>query len=152
MPQFPHPTHGLQPAKDLFHPLTLLLADRITGVARCPRVDRTLAPLIVLGHMRCGVQVSRLLHELLDLVSYALSAPTVTRRSPGIASIIFIAADGSALPVAGSTSTSTANPLRFSINTWPLMLSLASLPAPLRASMASGSVVDACVSLDRFSP
>jgi hypothetical protein len=33
-----------------------------------------------------------------------------------------------------------------------MKLSLASLPAPLRCSLASGSVVEACVALLRFSP
>jgi transposase len=42
--------------------------------------------------------------------------------------------------------------LRFSIRTCCAYDSFASLPLPLRASLASGSVVDACVSLPRFSP
>ena len=46
----------------------------------------------------------------------------------------------------------THKPLRFSMVAWPAMQSRASLPGPLRMSFASGSVVEACVSLRHCSP
>jgi hypothetical protein len=45
---------------------------------------------------------------------------------------------------------STTKALRFSIRAGPMKQSLASLPGPLRYSFASGSVVEACVSFERF--
>src|SRR5216117_3585030 len=50
------------------------------------------------------------------------------------------------------TRTSTTRPCRFSVSACPAKTSFASLPAPLRMSRASGSVVDACVWLVRGSP
>jgi hypothetical protein len=38
----------------------------------------------------------------------------------------------SAVPVAFVTVAATTSPLRFSISAWPMKLSLASLPGPLR--------------------
>ena len=73
MPQFPHTSHGLQPAKDLFHPLALLLADRITTVPRRTPIDGTLAPFVVLHHVRRHLHVAGLGYELLEYV-YGLAA------------------------------------------------------------------------------
>src|SRR5882724_11781733 len=87
-----------------------------------------------------------------SLVSYALSAPSVMRSTPSTRSAIIIAATRSAVPLHWSNSVSTTSPFRFSIITLPQYASLASWPPLLRASRASGSVVDWCVSLLRFSP
>src|SRR5215831_8061486 len=43
------------------------------------------------------------------------------------------------MPFASVTAVSTTSPLRFSISACPMKLSLASLPTPLRCSLASGS-------------
>ena len=67
-------------------------------------------------------------------------------------SSIASAASRSAVPVAWVRVASTMRPLRFSVIRWPIWQSLASLPAPLRNKRASGSVVEECVSLRRFSP
>src|SRR5512144_294022 len=62
------------------------------------------------------------------------------------------AAIRSAAPEARVSSASTASPLRFSISTWPMKQSRLAWPSPLRNSRASASVVERCVSFERFSP
>jgi hypothetical protein len=52
MPQFPQISHSLQPAKDLFHYLALLLADSTTTVPRRGPIDGSLALFVVLRHRR----------------------------------------------------------------------------------------------------
>src|SRR5713226_657351 len=102
MTQLPEPADGLQPAEDLFHALALRLTDLVTRVSRRPFVDGAPSILVVLGHMRRDIQVPPLLHHLGRV-------------------IVLVAPDGhAAVPVASRTVTSTANPLRFSISTWPL--------------------------------
>src|SRR5687768_8429319 len=86
------------------------------------------------------------------LLSYPLSAAIVTRYAPSSRSAISSAASRSAVPLHCRSSVSTANPWRFSIITLPQYAILASCPPLLRANRASGSVVDSCVSLLRFSP
>ena len=60
----------------------------------------------------------------------------------GICSSITSAASRSAVPLASNTSVFTIRLLRFSTRKFPLYLSLASLPLPLRANLASESVFD----------
>ena len=74
------------------------------------------------------------------------------RCRPGISSISLLAASRSARPVAWVRHAATTRPERLSMSRWPMKHSLPSLPAPLRNSRASASVVEACVSLRRRSP
>ena len=53
-------------------------------------------------------------------VSYTLSEPTVIRCPPGICSNITRPASRSAVPLAWKTSVVMMNPLRFSVNRFPL--------------------------------
>src|SRR5579862_2519169 len=69
-------------------------------------------------------------------------------RSPAIA----LAASRSAVPVAVVVAVATTRPFRFSIGTCAMWHSWEGCPADLRNSRASGSVVEACVLLLRFSP
>ena len=79
------------------------------------------------------------------------SAPSVTPRPPRPL-ISSAAASRSAVPVAIRKSTSTIRPCRLSINKLPQLLKRAACPSLFRAKRDSGSVVDACVWLPRFSP
>jgi hypothetical protein len=78
--------------------------------------------------------------------------PTVIGCRPGTAASMVSATSRSAVPLASLTRSPTSSPWRFSIKAWPMKQSLASLPLPLRKSLASGSVVEACVSLVGCSP
>src|ERR1700747_2889419 len=71
---------------------------------------------------------------------------------PALSLIMSRAALRSDVPLASVNLASTISPWLFSIIIWPMWQSLASFPTPLRNSRASGSVVEACVSLARFSP
>jgi len=46
-----HEAHRLQPAEDLFDPLSLLLTDSVAKVPRCPTVNGTGPSRPVLGHI-----------------------------------------------------------------------------------------------------
>ncbi len=108
----------------------------------------------------CGVTLLSRSSATKSSVSKALSVPTVTRWArPAWGSIRCRAAKppgtssrGSAWPEARVATAPTIRPWRFSISAWPMKQSLASLPRPLRYSRASGSVVEAWVSLRRFWP
>ena len=68
----------------------------------------------------CGVTFSSR-HSMTKLaVSYALSAPSVTRRAPATGLTRSIAASRSASPVARVATPPTTSPLRFSISAWPM--------------------------------
>src|SRR5882757_705366 len=62
------------------------------------------------------------------------------------------AATRSACPSASVRQASTSRQWRFSISPCPMKHSFVSLPLPLRYSRASGSVVEAWVSFERFWP
>ena len=144
---FAQASYRLEPPEYLLYSLALAQADSIALMTGRAAID-------------CGVLLLTTWGMTLfarhfftnSLVSYALSAATVARLLPGISSIISRAASRSQVPVAWVTSPSTAKPLRFSISTWPVKESLASLPLPFLARRASGSVVEAWVALERFSP
>src|SRR5215472_3094799 len=68
MTQFSHSPNRLHPTEDLFDPLTLLLTDRVSRMSRGPAINRTLAVLVVLRHMRSRVHMSRFRHEVLGVV------------------------------------------------------------------------------------
>ena len=91
----------------------------------------------------------RLLHDLarrLD-ADYPSAAASVREGLDESA-----AASRSAVPVAWVAQTLATSPCRLSNSTWPRYASFASFPWPFRCSIASGSVVDWCVSLRRRSP
>src|SRR6476620_199849 len=62
---FTHQTHGFHPAKDLFHPLALALADRVTRVPRGALIDGAAALGIVLRHVRGDSPPAEFAHEIL---------------------------------------------------------------------------------------
>src|SRR6202167_6068648 len=68
MTQLSHPSHSFHPAEDLFYPIALLLANRITGVPRRPSVNGTPTSLIVLRHVRRDVHVPCLGHEVFGVI------------------------------------------------------------------------------------
>src|SRR5580658_11339903 len=110
MPQFSHASYRLHPAKDFFHPLALLLADRVTRMPCRPSVNRARASLIVLRHVRSGGHVPRLFDKIFGVVSFIGS--NGNWLIPWDLSIITSAASRSAVPLSCNTSTSATNPLR----------------------------------------
>src|ERR1700745_2311725 len=52
MPRLAHQTYRLDPAKDLFHPFPLSLANGVAGVPSRAAINRTATVLLVLRHMR----------------------------------------------------------------------------------------------------
>src|SRR5439155_5722246 len=68
MPKFPQPTYGFQPTEDLFYALTLSLTDQIARVSRRALINRTAAPLVILGDVRRDLQSAQLLHAIARVI------------------------------------------------------------------------------------
>src|SRR5712692_174238 len=68
MTKLPQSAHGLQPAEDLFHALSLLLADQIARVARRALIDRAASMLVILGDVRGDVQGAHVLDEVSGVI------------------------------------------------------------------------------------
>src|SRR5579864_2398969 len=60
---FTHQTHGFHPAKDLFHPLALPLAEGVTRMSRGALIDGTATPRVVLRHVRGDSPPADFAHE-----------------------------------------------------------------------------------------
>src|SRR5437867_4298320 len=68
MTKLPQATDRFQPAEDLFHPLALALTDQITRVSRCALVNRTAAPLVVLGNVRGDLEATQLRDAIFGVI------------------------------------------------------------------------------------
>ena len=147
MPQLPQASDGLHPPKDLFHELPFPLTDVIARMPRGPAVDRT--PASLLRHVGRDLQHADVSHKARHVVTLVRPDRTAGGRA-GLQQQR--AAARSAVPVAWVAQTLATSPCRLSSSTWPRYASLASFPPPFRCSIASGSVVDWCVSLRRRSP
>lgn len=90
------------------------------------------------------------MHKVLGVVVFV--AADAYRCLPGIACTISQAASRSIVPVAEVRRVSRIRLCLFSISTWPMKQSLVSGPEPLCHSLASWSVLEACVSFRRRSP
>src|SRR3954469_22002502 len=143
-------THRLRPAEDLLDAFPDALTDRVPRMPRRAAIKRG-AMSIDHGNVRRDVALSACLDEIERVI--AGSPASVIGCEPGrCSSSICSAASRSAVPLARVTSRSTISPLRFSIRACCANESFASLPSPLRARRALGSVVVSCVSLQRRSP
>ncbi len=121
----------------------------VAGMARGPAVDRRAPVGSVPGDMRGDLEVA---HRCDKAGHVEVLVTADGERMPaghGCQYRLGHVALGGA--VASLTRPSTSRPCRFSIRAWPMNDSLASLPLPLRNSLASGSVVELWVSLRRFS-
>ena len=100
MSSLAHQPDGLDPTKDLFHPLAFSLSDRVARMSGRAAVDRSGSVLLVLHHMGRHLQLLQLGHKVLRVVG--LVRPQGHRRvsRPGICSAISTAASRSAVPVA----------------------------------------------------
>ena len=103
----------------------------------------------VLGDMRHRAEGAHIGNEVSSIVGLigADRDPMAAGNSPDHGD----SASRSAMPVACVWRALTTSPLRFSIRRWPMKAILAAWPWPLRYSRASLSVVEAWVSLLRFS-
>ncbi len=129
-----------------------LLRGRVNGVAGMARgaaVDRRASPASVLRQMRGDVDLAEFGDEVAGVEALVCAEGDRVRA-------VSVRRDqvqrGQPLGMARGrvAAAPTIRPFRFSISAWPMKQSLASLPGPLRNSLASGSVVEACVSLLRF--
>ena len=139
---------GLHPAERLLHLFALALAHPVTGVTRRSAVNPP--PRAPRRHMRRDSQLAAGRDKRIHIV--ALIRPHRAMRTPRLAGqqrqrrLPFLATP------AFVTAAPTIKPLRFSVSTCRMKLSLASLPLPLRYSRASGYVTEACVALRRLCP
>src|SRR5258708_39430363 len=70
MLQFAQQRDVLQPAEALLDPFSLLLADVVTSMPRCARIDRTATwPGRILRYVRGHVHVATLVNELRSVIS-----------------------------------------------------------------------------------
>ena len=149
------PAADLDPAKRLLDPLTQALADRVAAHAgSCGRRWPTAARRPDVLCATCGVtprwpaagRCARPRHT-------ALSAPSVARRPRVAASRSWPRPPPAPpAPLRAWCARPRSARCRFSISRCPMKHSREGWPSALRYSLASGSVVEACVSLLRFSP
>src|SRR6516225_1144117 len=141
---------ALGPAEHLLNGLAHPPTDRIARVAGRSTVDCRPPVRRVLRDMRRHIVLAQIGDEAGHIIGLVGTErdPVIARSGRTISS----AAARSAVPVAKVNSVSTTRACRFSIRTCPKWASLAGCPGPLRYNRASGSVVEACVSLLRFSP
>ena len=150
MPQLAQQPHGFHPAKYLFDPLALSLAHPIAVVAGGALVDGAAALGIILRHVRGDVHVPQLADEIMNVIALvgsqrdaAVAGNVLGHQQRGIAF-------GCTVGLRGARG--DHQPVAVLGQQMPAIASTAALPRLLRASMASGSVVDLWVSLLRFSP
>ena len=141
------PADGLHPPKHFFDEFPFALADRVAGVARGASIDRTALRRCA----TCGVTPSCRAISTKGRVSYALSAPTVT--APG--------GKRANSPVAASRSARAGRGRHARVDDQAVAIldqhvaeiaELRFFPARLCDRAASGSVVEAWVAFERFSP
>src|SRR5260370_7433659 len=63
-------SHSLQPAEDFFYSFALTLTNFITRVARGPLINRALASLVVLGHVRRHLASPQISDKVFRVVSF----------------------------------------------------------------------------------
>jgi hypothetical protein len=141
---------GNPAVRQQLHALTNALARAIAGVAGGPAINRR-APAAGVWAI-CGVTWRSRSSMTKSLASNPRSAASVIGPKVGSRSSMASATSRSAWPEARVSSASTTSPCRFSISTCPTKQSFASWPGPLRYSRASGSVIEAWLSVVRRSP
>src|SRR3954469_24348194 len=131
-----------------------MLTLRVAAVTSGTAVDGTAtAPRVVLADARRHVEGPQVLHTAVGVVPFvrAVGAATGGARSCW-STANASAASRSAEPSACVAIASAISPCRLSISRWPRYARRDSLLCDFRYNRASGSVVDACVSLLRRWP
>ena len=153
MPHLAHQRDRLQPAEALFDPLPLLLADRVSGMPRRPLDQWRCLHSASCSAPRAASRSDSGIPPRNPAVSYPLSAPTVTRCSPG--NLLQHHQRRIALRRAvGLEHFRRSRSVRCGSPSAGSRCSSAWLPCrcPCAPAARPGSVVDSCVSLLRFSP
>ena len=147
MPELAQTTDGLHPPKDLFHEFSFPLTHVITRMPGGPTINRP--PADLLRHVGRDVPDADIGDEARHIVALVCSDRAARRRAGLQQQCRRLAFGG---PRAWVAQTLATSPCRLSNSRWPRDASFASFPWPFRCSIASGSVVDWCVSLRRRSP
>ena len=151
--RLPEAADGLHPAEDLLDALADSAGSpRSRDGASCAR--RSARPPSVTFCATCGVTLTLAAggDEVAGVVALVAAERDAARADELRCRALSSASRRSAWPSACVDSKSTSRPLRFSISACAENESFGLLALALAASFASGSVVDSCVSFERFSP
>src|SRR5450631_3565372 len=143
---------GFHPAEDFFDPLALSLADPVAGMPGGAPIQPGGLAVLDLRDMRTDALAAQERHKSLGVIALVGTQRARSQPLAGLAIEQVCSGGRFALQCRTHADVQTQSVAVLPMSAWPAKHSLASLPLPLRADIASGSVVKPCVSLVRVLP